>query len=169
MSGGRMRTPFKRLKQGGHYVLDQPASEDEIIKMAMQLIQKRFRRGKAINNPADTQSYLQLKLAQFEYEVFCVLYLDNRHRILKFKEMFRGTIDGAHIYPREVVKYALQCNAAAVILAHNHPSGIAEPSQSDQAITQRLKDALALVEVRVLDHIVISATEVVSFAERGLL
>lgn len=100
--------------------------------------------------------------------MFCVAFLDTRHGVIKFEEMFRGTIDGASVYPREVVKAALACNASAVIFAHNHPSGVSEPSLADQAITRRLKDALELVDIRVLDHLVIG-TEITSFAERGLL
>ena len=101
--------------------------------------------------------------------VFACLFLDNRHRVIKYEELFRGTIDGASVHPREVVKRALHHNSAAVILAHNHPSGVAEPSLADEAITRRLKDALSLVDVRVLDHFVVAAGESVSFAERGLL
>lgn len=145
------------------------ASDNEIVKCALNRLKKRFRRGKVITKPSEITDYLQLKLADHEYEVFCVLYLDNRHRILVFEEMFRGTIDGVHVYPREIVKQALQYNAAAVILVHNHPSGHAEPSAADQQITKRVEDALELVEVRVLDHFVVSSVEVISFAERGLI
>ena len=102
-------------------------------------------------------------------EVFACLYLDNRHRVLHFEELFRGTIDGASVHPREVVKAALHRNAAAVILAHNHPSGVAEPSAADRQITERLKSALQLVEIRVLDHLVVGDQDCVSFAERGWL
>ena len=104
-----------------------------------------------------------------QHEVFCVLYLDGRHRLIEYVELFRGTIDGASVHPREVVKQALEKNAAAVIFAHPHPSGIAEPSQADELITRRLKDALAIVEIRVLDHLIVAAGDVISFAERGLL
>jgi DNA repair protein RadC len=103
------------------------------------------------------------------YEVFCCLYLDNRHRLIRFEELFRGTIDGATVHPREVLRQALAHNAAAIILAHNHPSGVAEPSQADEMITRRLKEALALVDIRVLDHLVIAGAEAVSLAEKGLL
>jgi DNA repair protein RadC len=101
--------------------------------------------------------------------VFCVLFLTNRHRVIAFEEMFRGTIDGATVHPREVVKQALRLNAAAVILAHNHPSGVSEPSRADEAITRRLRDALALVDIRVLDHLIVGGSEITSLAERGLL
>ena len=124
--------------------------------------------GEAIRSPADTEAFLKARMRHLDHELFCCLFLDNRHRVLRFDELFRGTIDGTSVYPREVVKEALRVNAAAVILAHNHPSGVAEPSQADELITQRLKDALALVDIRVLDHFVVG-DEVVSFAERGLL
>jgi DNA repair protein RadC len=111
---------------------------------------------------------LALHLGPLEHEVFACLFLDNRHRVIEYQELFRGTIDGASVHPREVVREAMRTNAAAVIFAHNHPSGVAEPSQSDLRITQRLKDALALVDVRVLDHFIVGSG-IVSFAERGLL
>ena len=120
-------------------------------------------------NPRATRDYLRLQLAPRDHEVFAILFLDNRHRVIEFVPLFRGTIDGASVHPREVVKEALSRNAAAVILAHNHPSGVAEPSQADELITNRLRDALALVDVRVLDHFVVTGDAIVSFAERGLL
>jgi len=121
-----------------------------------------------LSSPEDTRAFLVLQLRDNPSEVFAALFLDNRHRVIAFEELFHGTIDGASVHPREVVKRSLYHNAAALILAHNHPSGMAEPSQADQRITQRLKEALALVDVRVLDHIVIG-DKLVSFAERGLL
>jgi len=125
--------------------------------------------GAAIRTPADTEAYLQAKLRHLGHELFCCLYLDNRHRVLRFDEMFRGTIDGTSVYPREVVKEALAINAAAVILAHNHPSGVAEPSQADERITRRLKSALELVDIRLLDHLIIGDGMATSMASRGLL
>lgn len=125
--------------------------------------------GEAIRSPADTDAYLQARLRHLGHELFCCLYLDNRHRVLRFDEMFRGTIDGTSVYPREVVKEALQINAAAVILAHNHPSGVAEPSQADERITKRIKSALQLVDIRLLDHLIIGDGESTSMASRGLL
>jgi DNA repair protein RadC len=125
--------------------------------------------GKPIRSPADTEAYLQARLRHLGHELFCCLYLDNRHRVLRFDEMFRGTIDGTSVYPREVVKEALAVNAAAVILAHNHPSGVAEPSQADERITGRLKSALELVDIRLLDHLIIGAGETTSMASRGLM
>jgi DNA repair protein RadC len=108
-------------------------------------------------------------MRHLEHERFCCLFLDNRHRVLRFEELFRGTIDGTSVYPREVVKEALRVNAAAVILAHNHPSGVAEPSQADERITHRLKAALALVDIRLLDHLVVGDGRIVSLASRGLV
>ncbi len=116
-----------------------------------------------------TRQYLRARLGKYEHEVFACLFLDNQHRVVNLEELFSGTIDGAAVYPREVVKRCLHNNAAAVIFAHNHPSGIAEPSQADVSITQRLKIALNTIDVRVLDHIVVGGRDVVSFAERGLL
>ena len=125
--------------------------------------------GSAIRSPADTQDFLMARIGNLEYESFCCIYLDNRHKVLAFSELFRGTIDGTSVYPREVVKESLKHNAAAVILAHNHPSGVAEPSQADERITKRLKAALELVDIRVLDHLIIGAGTCTSFAKRGLL
>ena len=125
--------------------------------------------GEAIRCPTDTELYLKARLRHLGHEVFCCLYLDNRHRVLRFDEMFRGTIDGTSVYPREVVKEALSVNAAAVILAHNHPSGVSEPSQADERITRRLKAALELVDIRLLDHIIVGDGQATSLASRGLL
>ena len=146
-----------------------PATEAEILDAARAMLARRVRRGRALSNPRHTREYLQLELAPREHEVFAILFLDNRHRVIEFLPLFRGTIDGASVHPREVVKEALSRNAAAVILAHNHPSGVAEPSQADELITHRLRDALALIDVRVLDHFVVTCDSIVSFAERGLL
>ena len=125
--------------------------------------------GDAITQPEKIKRFLQAKMRAYGQEVFACVYLDNQHRILEYKELFYGTIDGASVYPREVVKQTLAANAAAVIFAHNHPSGIAEPSLSDKQITERLVKALNLVDVRVLDHMIVGDSTVVSFAERGLL
>lgn len=125
--------------------------------------------GESIRSPTDTEAYLQARIRHLGHELFCCLYLDNRHRVLRFDEMFRGTIDGTSVYPREVVKEALAINAAAVILAHNHPSGVAEPSQADERITRRLKSALELVDIRLLDHLIIGDGETTSMAGRGLM
>ena len=145
------------------------ASADEILDAARSILARRVRRGRALSSPRHTRDFLRLELASRDHEIFAILFLDNRHRVIEFVPLFRGTIDGASVYPREVVKEALARNAAAVILAHNHPSGVAEPSQADELITHRLRDALALIDVRVLDHLVVTGDDVVSFAERGLL
>ena len=139
------------------------------VEFGRRYLQATLQNVDVLTNPIQTRDYLMARLRAHEHEVFACLFLDNRHRIIQFDEMFRGTIDGAHVYPREVVKRALFHNAAAVIFAHNHPSGVAEPSRADQALTRRLQDALALVDIRVLDHIVIGNGETVSFAEAGLL
>ncbi len=140
-----------------------------IIEMYRRNQLERLKTGPMLLSPSVVRSYLTSMLRDRDYEVFCCLFLDNRHHLMLFEELFRGTIDGASVYPREVVKTALAHRAAAVIFAHNHPSGIAEPSHADEAITRRLKDALALVDIRVLDHIVVGDGETVSLAERGLL
>jgi len=139
-----------------------------VLEMGRRHLQESLQRGDSLTSPEVTRRFLVARLRDNPAEVFACLFLDNRHRVIAYEELFRGTIDGASVHPREVVKRALYFNAAAVILAHNHPSGIAEPSQADERITQRLKEALSLVDIRVLDHIVIG-DDVVSFAERGLL
>jgi DNA repair protein RadC len=139
-----------------------------VLEMGRRHLFEAVTRGDALSSPEDTRAFLALQLRDNPSEVFAALFLDNRHRVIAFEELFHGTIDGASVHPRELVKRALYHNAAALILAHNHPSGMAEPSQADQRITQRLKEAMALIDVRVLDHIVIGDT-LVSFAERGLL
>lgn len=128
-----------------------------------------LRRGDPLTSPDATRHYLSARLRDCPREVFGCLFLDTRHRVIAFEELFQGTIDGASVYPREVVKRALAHNAAAAILTHNHPSGVAEPSRADEQITRRLKEALALVDVRVLDHMIVGDGQVVSLAERGLL
>lgn len=146
------------------------AREDYAIRRALDILKRRLRQpGVTVTSPQASTQFLQLKLAEREQEVFGALFLDTRHRLIEFKELFYGTIDGASVHPREVVKVALQLNAAAVILAHNHPSGVAVPSQADIAITGKLKSALALIDVRVLDHLVVTADESVSLAQRGEL
>ena len=132
-------------------------------------LRARLQPGVTIGSPGDSRDYLLATLRDRPHEVFCCLFLDNRHRVLAFDELFRGTIDAAAVYPREVVKQALARNAAAVILAHNHPSGVAEPSESDRLITRRIRDALDLVDIRLLDHFVIGDNCCVSLASRGLL
>lgn len=139
------------------------------LEMARRHLLETVQRGTVLENPQQTRNYLAARLRDYPHEMFACLFLDNRHRVIAYEELFRGTINGASVHPREVVKRVLAHNAASVIFAHNHPSGVAEPSAADQQITRRLCDALLLVEVRVLDHLVVGDGETVSFAERGLL
>src|SRR3569832_1228215 len=140
-----------------------------VLEMGRRHLFETLKRGKNLKNPADTRRFLQAQLRRYPYEVFACLFLDNRHRVIEFQEMFRGTIDNASVHPREVVRHAIALNAAAVIFAHNHPSGIAEPSAADYRLTRQLRDALALGDVRVLDHMVVGDGDTVSLAERGEL
>jgi len=140
-----------------------------ILEMSRRHLRETLQRGAALENTQQTRDYLSSELRGYEHEVFSCLFLDNRHRVLEFEELFQGTINSATVHPREVVKKALKHNAAAVILAHNHPSGVSEPSQADISITKHLKTALSMVDVRLLDHFVIGDGESVSLAERGLL
>lgn len=140
-----------------------------VLEMSRRALGEEMRSGDALNSPGVVRSYLQLLLRGRAQEVFMVIFLDAQHRVLAAEELFQGTLTQTSVYPREVVKRALHHNAAAVILAHNHPSGVAEPSQSDQLLTDALKQALALVDVRVLDHFVVAGSACLSFAERGLL
>ncbi|EGR0606861.1 RadC family protein [Vibrio cholerae] len=138
-----------------------------VLEMTQRYLAETLKRGDALTSPQQTKLYLSSVLRDRQREAFYILFLDNQHRVIRDEILFEGTIDAASVYPREVVKRALHHNAAAVILAHNHPSGVAEPSQADRRITDRLRDALGLVEIRVLDHFVVGDGEVVSFAERG--
>lgn len=140
-----------------------------VLEMARRHLAEGLRRDSALENPRAVRDYLKAQLRHEPHEVFGCLFLDTRHRVLAFEVLFRGTIDGASVYPRQVVKRALAHNAAALILTHNHPSGVAEPSQADRDLTHRLKDALALVDVRVLDHFVVGDGEPLSLAEYGWL
>lgn len=140
-----------------------------VIEMARRHAGEAVRQRDVLSDPSATRAYLALQMARAEHEVFACVFLDNRNRVIAFEELFRGTIDGAAVYPREVVKAALAHNAAALILAHNHPSGIAEPSPADRDITRRLTEALALVDIRVLDHLILAREATTSFAKRGLL
>lgn len=138
-------------------------------ELVLRLLQEDMQRGDALSSPGAVRDYLKLLLAQREHEVFLAIFLDAQHRVIASEEMFRGTLTQTSVYPREIVKAALRLNAAAVIFAHNHPSGAAEPSQSDRLLTDSLKQALSLVDVRVLDHFIAAGTSILSFAERGLL
>lgn len=154
---------FLRDEQGQYL----PATPEQILEIARRVVDLQVRDGMLFSSPAVVKSFLGTKLAGYEREVFVMLSLDTRHRFLDFVELFHGTIDGAEVHPREVVKRALKVNSAAVIIAHNHPSGDAEPSAADRAVTARLKQALALVDVRLLDHFVVAGPNIVSLAERG--
>lgn len=146
------------------------ASAQEVLDRAAALLAQRFRPGTAVlENPERTRQYLRHQIATLPYEVFGILLLDTRHRLIRSDVLFRGTIAGASVHPREVARVVLESNAAAVILFHNHPSGVAEPSQADELITRRLREALALLDVRVLDHLIIAGPQEYSFAETGLL
>jgi DNA repair protein RadC len=139
------------------------------MELARRLLREEMTHGDALTSPEAVRDYLRLSLASLPHEAFVVLFLDSQHRLLAADELFRGTLAQTSVYPREVVKAALARNAAAVIFAHNHPSGVAEPSRADELLTQALKQALALVDIRTLDHFVVAGHRVVSFAERGLL
>jgi DNA repair protein RadC len=146
------------------------ATAEEVLSAARQVLAHRVRRGTDVLSSPDTvRDYLRVRLGELEHEVFAVLLLDAQHRLIRYVELFRGTLTQTSVYPREVVKLGLQSNAAAMILAHNHPSGVAEPSRADELLTQSLKQALGLIDVRVLDHFVVAGTEILSFAERGLV
>jgi DNA repair protein RadC len=145
------------------------ATLQALRELARRYFEETLPMGKTIKSPSDTETFLLAKLRDRPHEVFCCLYLDNRHRVIHFEELFRGTIDGTSVYPREVVKQALAVNAAAIILAHNHPSGVAEPSQADERITRRVKAALELVDIRLLDHFVIGDGMTTSLASRGMI
>jgi DNA repair protein RadC len=145
------------------------ATLDELLTAAKHALALRVRRGALFTSPRLTADYLITRMATLPHEIFTLIYVDKRHRFIAAQDLFRGTLDGASVHPREVVIEALKHQAAAVILAHNHPSGVAEPSQADELITHRLRDALSLVDIRVLDHIIVANNSTVSFAERGIL
>ncbi len=160
------RDDLKRIKGLG------PAKRAEVaavLEIARRSLQQGLQERTVFDSPQAVREFLGLQMGQLGHEVFAVLFLDAQHRLIRFDEMFRGTLSQTSVYPREVVRRALELNAGAVILAHNHPSGLAEPSRADEFLTQSLKSALALVDVRVLDHLVVARGQVVSFAERGLL
>lgn len=143
--------------------------ENAIIEDALKILDSRIKLpSHYINNPEEIKAFLRLKLSEKQHEVFAVLFLDSRHGLIKYEEMFRGTIDESTVYPRDIVKEALSCNATSVILVHNHPSRVSEPSEEDIALTERLENALELIDVRVLDHLII-ANETFSFAENNLM
>jgi DNA repair protein RadC len=156
-------------QEAGHYLIANPITLEQICSITSDLLAQHFQYGEGLTSSAITVQYLQSKLAMKEHEVFSCIFLNSQHQVLACEDLFTGTIDSTSVYPREVVKRVLHHNAAAVILSHNHPSGVPEPSQADQTITKRLQEALKLIDVRVLDHLVIGGADTVSFAERGLL
>lgn len=143
--------------------------DDLIINQALQILENRARYGECMSSPAAVRNFCRLKIGALEHEVFGVMFLDAQNRLIEFRELFRGTLTQTSVYPREVVKAALACNAAAAIFTHNHPSGNTEPSRADEMLTSNLKQAMALVDVRALDHFIVSASGCMSFAERGLI
>ena len=162
----RQPDAFKRVKGLG------PAKRAElaaVLEMARRALGQQLQRGPVFDAPKQVKDFVALALGALPHEVFAVLFLDSQHRLIEWRELFRGTLTQTSVYPREVLRQAMDLNAGAVILAHNHPSGLAEPSRADEFLTQSLKSTLALVDVRVLDHLVVGQGQVVSFAERGLL
>jgi DNA repair protein RadC len=153
-------------RPSGRYRVAEP---QEITAVAADILEPELRARDVLTSPDATRDYFKARLRGYPHEVFAALFLDNRHRAIAYQELFRGTVDGASVHPREVVREAIKHNAAAVIFAHNHPSGVTEPSQADMRITERLQQALGLIDVRVLDHFVIGEGRGVSFAERGLV
>lgn len=165
-----MFNPFRIHEDSRNYTLDRPVTAEEIINEAKNILAAELKEhGDAFTTPDTVRQFFHLELVGEEREVFACAFLDNRHRLIHHEILFKGTIDGATVHPREVVKAALRHNAAAVIFAHNHPSGLADPSEADKRITERLKEALALMDIRVLDHFVLGAEGTVSFAEQGLM
>ena len=146
-----------------------PAQAAEVLQAAQQLLLSQVRHLEILTSPQVVRDFLRVRLGGLEHEVFAVLHLDAQNRVIDYVEMFRGTVSQTSVYPREVVKEALARNTASVVLVHNHPSGVAQPSRADEALTQTLKAALALVDVRVLDHLIVTGPDILSFAERGLL
>ncbi|GAA5169834.1 RadC family protein [Modicisalibacter zincidurans] len=163
---------FHQLRAGeepGTYRVNGDITDTQLLHLAKLIAQKRLRKGNPLGRPEEVHRCLQTLMLDYPHEVFGMLCLDTQHRLIAFDELFRGTLDSANVYPREVIKHAIAHSAAAVILVHNHPSGDPEPSDADRRITQRLKEALGLVDIRVLDHIVVGHEGFVSFAERGWL
>lgn len=162
-----IRKTYRRIHRALR--LAQSGEAESVLSAAREILATRMKHGDALTSPVAVRDYLRVLLHDREHEVFVVVFLDAQHRVLSAAELFRGTLTQTSVYPREVVKAALRANAAAVILAHNHPSGVAEPSQTDELLTRQLKDALALVDIKVLDHFIIAGNAALSFAERGLI
>lgn len=146
-----------------------PVTDEAVVGMALKILAQRVSKGSLLSNPDAVKNYLRVRFADLQHEVFCLLYVDKRHRLLACEEVSRGTIDGASVHPREIVKAALRHNAAGIVAAHNHPSNVAEPSHADELVTQRLKSALELVDIRLIDHLIVCNGGAVSLAERGLI
>jgi DNA repair protein RadC len=144
-------------------------TDDKIIERALSILEARMQHGCALTSPGAVRDFLRLALGSREHEVFMCIWLDAQHRVISCVEAFKGTLTQTSVYPREIVKAALKANAAAVLFAHNHPSGVAQPSQADELLTRQLKEALSLVDVKVLDHFIVAGSHALSFAERGLL
>ena len=167
--GGLFGASVSRLAALRGWGTSKAAAVKAAIELARRLAREELRRGNALTSPEAVRDYLRLSLAALPHETFMALFLDSQHRLIAADELFRGTLAQTSVYPREVLKAALAHNAAAVIFAHNHPSGVAEPSRADELLTQALKQALSLVDIRTLDHFVVAGAQVISFAERGLL
>jgi len=163
LSAGKTLTEIKGLGAA------KSAQLGAAIELARRSLHEQLSSGTALTSPGGVRDYLRLALGGKEHEVFVCLWLDAQHRVISYQEAFRGTLTQTSVYPREIVKAALAANAAAVIFAHNHPSGVAQPSQADELLTRNLKEALGLVDVRVLDHFIVAGSQAISFAERGLL
>ena len=159
----------RRAKPAAEPVAAVGMTDDQIIAAALAILDARVARGKTLSTPGQVRAYLAMRAAGWEEERFSVLFLDAQHRVIELREMFRGTLTQTSVYPREIVKAALSCNAGAVILSHNHPSGVAEPSTADRYMTDTLRQALSMVDVRVLDHIIVAGGRSVSLAELGLV
>lgn len=167
--GALLHANAKQFCQPSGLGLAKYAQLQAVLEMARRHLREEMDRGEALNSPEHTRDFLKAQLRGYHREVFACLFLDNRHRVIRFEELFLGTVDGTSVHPREVVKQALAINAVAVILAHNHPSGINEPSDADRQLTRRLQQALSLVDIRLLDHFIIGDGIPFSFAEHGLL
>lgn len=154
-------------KPNGRYVARRQFTADDVLHFATSLVSERFQRGDTMSSPDATRQYLVMHLAERRNEVFGALFLDSQHRLIGHEELFQGTIDSASVHPRILVQRCMDLNAAATILYHNHPSGVAEPSSADRILTERLAESLKLVDVKILDHLVVAGTQCVSFAERG--
>jgi DNA repair protein RadC len=161
--------PFKTAETNGAYRLDKPVTAAEILRMANYLAKQKLKKGASLSSPETCSSELQTLLQEREHEVFGVILLDQQHRIIRVEELFRGTINASAVYPREIAKQALLHNAAAVILFHNHPSGMPQTSESDRAITNTITQTLQLIDVRVLDHLIVGTEGFTSFAKLGLI